>query len=86
VYLEDEAIEPVYSLPGFAATTASVLTLGDTSMGLFPPVYTYEELDKLDEEKRNELRRAILKALQEDRQIRDLLKKKTEDVYQRLIK
>jgi hypothetical protein len=55
-------------------------------MGLFPPVYTEPELTKLDEHKRNELRRAILKALQEDKDIRELLKKKTEDVYKRLIK
>jgi hypothetical protein len=53
-------------------------------MGLFPPVYTYKELEKLDDEKQNELRKAILKVLQDDRQIRDLLKKKTEEVYKRL--
>ena len=55
-------------------------------MGGFPPVYTPDELDGLNEEKRNQLRLAIAKVLQTDSQVREMLKAKTRDEYDLLKK
>jgi hypothetical protein len=55
-------------------------------MSIFPPLYTQAELQKLDEQKRNELRLAIVKVLQTDSQVREMLKDKTRAEYDQLAK
>jgi hypothetical protein len=55
-------------------------------MGVFGPVYPPDDLDKLDKEKRDQLRAAIVKVLQTDPDVRKLLKDKTFSVYQQLLK
>ena len=45
-------------------------------MGVFFPVYPPEELDKVDKEKRSELKAAILDALLNDPEVRKLLEEK----------
>ncbi len=54
-------------------------------MSIFPPVYPSEDLEKLDEEGRNELRMAIIRQLQSDNDVRELLRKKTRPAYEQLI-
>jgi hypothetical protein len=54
-------------------------------MGAFGPVYPPKDLAKLDEKQRNQLRMAIVKVLQTDPEVRKLLKKKTDPVFERLI-
>jgi hypothetical protein len=55
-------------------------------MALIPPIYPPEDLAKLNEEQRNELRIAVLRVLQTDSQVRQLLKDKTSEAYEKLKK
>jgi hypothetical protein len=54
-------------------------------MGIFPPVYPYEELEVLNERQREILRDAVLHQIQTSTQIRRLLRRKTLPVYNQLI-
>jgi hypothetical protein len=54
-------------------------------MGGFSPVYPPEDMDKLDTKQRDELRNAVLKVLQTDPQVRNLLKSKTLPVFKKLV-
>ncbi len=49
-------------------------------MGLFFPVYPPEELAKVDQQKRSELKAAILEALQNDPDVKKLLEEKLPEV------
>jgi formaldehyde-activating enzyme involved in methanogenesis len=54
-------------------------------MGLFFPVYPPEDLDKLDQQKRGELKAAIRQVLHNDPDIKNLIKEKLPEV-QKLLK
>jgi hypothetical protein len=56
-----------------------------SAMGIFPPVYPYEELEALNERQREILRDAVLHQIQTSTQIRRLLRRKTLPVYNQLI-
>lgn len=53
-------------------------------MGGFAPVYPPEEMEKLGVKERDELRLEIMRVLQNDRQIRRLLRTKTLPHFKRL--
>ena len=54
-------------------------------MGAFPPVYPPEDLDQLDDKKRQILRNAVMKELIASRQVHRILKRKTQSVFNGLI-
>jgi len=54
-------------------------------MGVFPPVYPYEELEVLNEKEREILRDAVIRQLQTSRAIRRMLRRNTLPVYNQLI-
>jgi hypothetical protein len=54
-------------------------------MGVFPPVYPYEELEVLNEKEREILRDAVIRELQTSRAIRRMLRRNTLPVYNQLI-
>jgi len=54
-------------------------------MGLIPPPYLCDELEKLDENQRHQLREAVLKALKGSPEINKILRKKTLPLYKKLV-
>jgi len=54
-------------------------------MGVFPPVYPYEELEVLNEKEREILRDAVIRQLQTSRAIRRMLRRNTLPVYNQLL-
>ena len=54
-------------------------------MGVFPPVYPYEELEVLNEKEREILRDAVIRELQTSRALRRMLRRNTLPVYNQLI-
>jgi hypothetical protein len=50
------------------------------------PVYPPRDLERLDKQKLGELKLAILQVLHEDPDVKTLLRDKTEEVYQKLLR
>jgi hypothetical protein len=55
-------------------------------MGLYFPVYPPEDLAKLDQQKRIQLKTAIINVLHNDPDVRQMIKDKTKATYQAVTK
>lgn len=53
-------------------------------MGIFPPVYPDNDLNSLSDKKRQTLRNAVLRQLQTSPEIRRILKRKTQALFNQL--